>query len=54
MQNKIRASNKAAATKYWTEAESLILPTPSVSHEDVLIRLDQLHKNLARKQKGPR
>ena len=50
MQKKSRASHKAVATKYWTEAESLILPTRSVSLEDALIRLDQLHKNLARKQ----
>ena len=50
MQKKSRASHKAVATKYWTKAESLILPTRSVSLEDALIRLDQLHKNLARKQ----
>ena len=50
MQKKSRAFHKAVATKNWTEAESLILPTRSVSLEDALIRLDQLHKNLARKQ----
>ena len=50
MQKKSWASHKAVATKYWTEAESLILPTRSVSVEDDLIRLDQLHKNLAGKQ----
>ena len=50
MQKKSRASHKAVATKYWTEVESLILPTRSVSLEDALIRLDQLHKNLTRKQ----
>ena len=50
MQKKCRASHKAVATKYWTEAESLILPTRSVSLEDAQIRLDRLHKNLARKQ----
>ena len=49
MQKKSRASHKAVATKYWTE-ESLILPTHSISLEDAPIRLDQLHKNLARKQ----
>ena len=45
MQKKSRASHKAVATKYWTEAESLNLPTRSVSLENALIRLDQLQKN---------
>ena len=45
-----RASHKSVATKYWTEAESLILPTRSVSIADAVIRLKQLHKNLSRKQ----
>ena len=49
MQKQSRASRKAVATKYWTEAESMILQTRSVLLEDSLIRLDQLHKNLARK-----
>ena len=50
MQKKSRASHKSVATKYWTEAESLILPTRSVSITDAIIRLEQLHKNLLRKQ----
>ena len=50
MQRKSRASHKSVATKYWTEAESLILPTRSVSIADAVIRLEQLHKNLSRKQ----
>ena len=50
MQKKSRAYHRAVATKYWTEAESMILPTRSVSLEDAPIRLDQLPKNLARKQ----
>ena len=49
-QKKSRASHKSVALKYWTEAESLILPTPSVSIADAVIRLEQLHKNLSRKQ----
>ena len=38
--------------KCWIEAELLILPTRSVGiiQEDCLIRLVQLHRNLARKQ----
>ena len=50
MQKKSRASHKSVATKYWTEAESLILPTRSVTITDAVIRLEQLHKNLSRKQ----
>ena len=50
MQKKSRASHKSVATKYWTEAESLILSTRSVSIADAVIRLEQLHKNLSRKQ----
>ena len=50
MQKKSRASHKSVATKYWTEAESLILPTRSVSIADAVIRLEQLHQNLSRKQ----
>ena len=44
MQKKNRASHKSVATKYWTEAESLILPTRSVSIADAVFRLEQLHK----------
>ena len=50
MQKKSRASHKSVATKYWKEAESLILPTRSVSIADAVIRLEQLHKNLSRNQ----
>ena len=50
MQKKSRASHKSVATKYWTEAESLILPTRSVTITDAVIRLEQLYKNLSRKQ----
>ena len=50
MQKKSRASHKPVATNYWTEAESLNLPTRSVTITDVVIRLEQLHKNLSRKQ----
>ena len=50
MQKKSRASHKSVATKYWTEAETLILQTRSVSIADAVIRLEQLHKNLSRKQ----
>ena len=50
MQKKSRASHKSVATKYWTEAESLNQPTRSVSITDAVIRLEQLHKNLSRKQ----
>ena len=50
MQKTSRASHKSVATKYWTEAESLVLPTRSVSIADAVIRLEQLHKNVSRKQ----
>ena len=50
MQKKSRASHKSVATKYWTEAEHLLQSTRSVSLPDALIRLEQLHKNLSRKQ----
>ena len=49
-QKKSRASHKSVATIYWTKAESLILPTLSVTITDAVIRLEQLHKNLSRKQ----
>ena len=50
MQKKNRASHKSVATKYWTEAESLILPTRIVTITDAVIQLEQLHKNFSKKQ----
>ena len=46
----IEMQKKSRASHNWTEAESLILPTRSVSIADAVIRLEQLHKNLSRKQ----
>ena len=49
MQKKNRASRKSVATKFWTKAESLILPKRSVTITDAVIRLEQLHKYFSRK-----
>ena len=50
MQKKNRASHKSVATKYSTEAESLIRPKRSVTITDAVIRLEHLHKDFSRKQ----
>ena len=47
MQKKSRASHKSIATKDWTEAESLFLPTRSATITDAVTRLAQLHNNLS-------